>query len=227
MCVCGCVCKTQVSGRKQCVCGVLVCLCASVCRGVLDCFSCCNELICEIELCLYTAAPAPWHCVSVCACVCLDGSSHGEWKIREREKADGPPWGPEDRQTDRNREKEKRASYTPVTHFTLPPSHHCCFCVSWYAKTLDGIMKHRGKDGALPLRAVRGLISRPGPLKSSSGAFIWNCPSFTSHPSCFKSLHGHDHIRNWGIILLNLRTMTWKALGSTGTIDIKSTEWPD
>ena len=51
--------------------------------GVLDCISCCSELICEIELYLHTAAPAAWHCVCVSVCLCLyvcvllDGSSHG------------------------------------------------------------------------------------------------------------------------------------------------------
>lgn len=75
--------------------------------GVLDCFSCCNELICEIELCSHTAAPAAWHSVSVC-CVLLDGSSHGEWKIREREKADGLPRGPGDRERERQGQTEKK-----------------------------------------------------------------------------------------------------------------------
>lgn len=47
--------------------GQYVCLC--VCWEALDCFSCCSGLICEIELCLHTAAPAAWHCACVCVCV--------------------------------------------------------------------------------------------------------------------------------------------------------------
>lgn len=55
--------------------GGAVCVCMHC--GVLDCISCCNELICEIELYLHTAAPAAWQSVCVCVCVLLDGSSHG------------------------------------------------------------------------------------------------------------------------------------------------------
>jgi len=95
--------------------------------GLLDGFSCCNELICEIELCSHTAAPAAWHSVLVC-CVLLDGSSHGEWKIREREKADGLPWGPGDReregrgQTEKERREKCQLSLTYFVPPTCPPS---------------------------------------------------------------------------------------------------------
>lgn len=107
-------------------------VCAWMCRGVLDCFCCCSELICEIELCLHTAAPAAWHPARVC-CVVLDGSGHGEWKIREREKADGLPWGPRDRdrergrgrEEDRQEEKGREKCQLTLTYFVLPTFSPC------------------------------------------------------------------------------------------------------
>lgn len=86
--------------------GETVCLC--VCCGVLDCISCCTELICEIELCLHTAAPAAWHSVCVCVCVCvccwMALVMVNERSERERRQMDRP----EGQETERGRERGKK-----------------------------------------------------------------------------------------------------------------------
>lgn len=104
-----------------------MCVCVCACCGVLDCFSCCNELICEIELCLHTAAPATWH--STCECVrsWMALVMVNERSERERRQMDCPE-GQEteregerktERKRDRQRKREKRNTSLPVTHLAL------------------------------------------------------------------------------------------------------------
>lgn len=87
--------RGQTHFKSQCYCVSLCCVWGedyiwrgSVCWGALECFSCCYELICEIELCSHTTAPAAWH--SVCVCIWIALVMVNERSERERRQMDCP-----------------------------------------------------------------------------------------------------------------------------------------
>lgn len=145
--------------------------------------------------CPSSLAPCVWVC-----CVVLDGSGHGEWKIREREKADGLPWGPRDRErgrggrrqtereSGRERERGRKTRKMPVNTDILCLANllSFCFCVSPSARSYQSMLQCSTQ---LKLYAELKEIHTQGHLSLMYSVLPNSqvCQEDMNHSSLFKS----------------------------------------
>lgn len=170
-----------------------------MCWGVLDCFCCCSELICEIELCLHTAAPAAWHPVCECAVwFWMALVTVNERSEREKRQMDCPE-GQEterggereegrQRESGREREWERKTRKMPVNTDILCLANllSFCFCVSPSARSYQSMLQCSTQ---LKLYAELKEIHTQGHLSLMYSVLPNSqvCQEDMNHSSLFKS----------------------------------------